>query len=127
MPYEITWYSEGEVLQVALHNDLSLEELNNINQQTTRILDGVKKSIYIVIDASNMNAGYYTVNHLRNTQHYLDHPNLSTVIVTSENKLNRLVTLLAFNLCRAQFIQFDSPEKAESYMSKKGISGSLLQ
>ena len=124
MPYKLTWYSFGEVLHLALDSDLSLEELDRINHETVEILNEAEQKMMLVIDVSKLVAGYQTVTYLRTTQHYMDHPGLNTIIVIANNKLNRLITLLAFNLGRARLIQFDSLEKTQWYMTQNGFSES---
>jgi hypothetical protein len=110
------------VLRLDLQGNPSLEEMRTINQSMMDILNESERNLTLLIDVSGMTAGYTTVNHLRNTQTYRDHPNMDAVVVVANNKLNRLITLLAFNLSRAQFVQFESLEIAQRYMVRKGFS-----
>jgi hypothetical protein len=121
VPYELTWYATGDVLRLDLQKGLSQDELRIINQAIVDILNESTRNITLLIDVSEMTAGYGTVNHLRETQRYPDHPRLDAIIVIANNKLNRLITLLAFNLVRAQYIQFDNLETARRYMVRKGF------
>lgn len=118
MSHELAWHLPGEVLQLSLHNGLSLEEMHKMNQQTLEVLEGVDQKLILLVDVSALAAGYQTADHLRNTQQYRDHPNLDSIVVVASSKLNRLVTLLAFHLSRAHFVQFDNTEQAHSYVRR---------
>jgi hypothetical protein len=121
MAYKLSWYAVDEVLHLALKKNLSIEEMKEINQQTAALLDSAPQNLTLLLDVSELTAGYATVDYLRSTQRYRDHYKLAAIVVIANNKLNRLITLLAFNLCRAIFIQFDSREKAQTYMSQRGM------
>jgi hypothetical protein len=119
MSYQLTWYSNGEVLRLDLLSRVPLDEMKIINQETVSILDKSEQKIILLIDASGLKADYTTVEHLRTTQLYRDHPKLSTIVVVANNKLNRLITLLTFHLSKARFIQLDSAEQAQEYITRQ--------
>jgi hypothetical protein len=121
MAFKLTWYAVDEVLHLSLKNVISPEEMREINEQTTEMLEGAGRKLSLIIDVSELIASYATVDSLRMTQRYRDHHKLDAIIVIANNKLNRLITLLAFNLCRAHFMQFDNREKAHTYMSQRGM------
>jgi hypothetical protein len=121
MAYKLTWYAVDEVLYLSLKNVISPEEMREINAQTTEMLESAGRKLSLMIDVSELIASYATVDSLRMTQRYRDHHKLDAIIVIANNKLNRLITLLAFNLCRAHFMQFDSRDKAHTYMSQRGM------
>ena len=121
MAYKLTWYAVDEVLHLSLKNVISPEEMREINQQTTEMLENAGRKLTLMIDVSELIASYATVDSLRMTQRYRDHHKLDAIIVIANNKLNRLITLLAFNLCRAHFMQFDNRDKAHTYMSQRGM------
>lgn len=126
MSYQLEWHSTGEVLGLDLRNKLSMDEMKLINQQTTGILDESDRNLILLIDASSLTAAYTTVDQLRLTQSYRDHPKLDAIIVIANTKLNRLITMLAFHLSRARVIQFDSKEQAEIYIANRGIARRTL-
>src|SRR5262245_9611879 len=108
MAYKLTWYAVDEILHLSLKNVITAEEMKEINHHTTEMLDDAGRKLSLIIDVSELTASYATVDSLRMTQRYRDHHKLDAIIVIANNKLNRLITLLAFNLCRAHFMQFDS-------------------
>jgi hypothetical protein len=122
VPYELTWYAADEVLRLELQDSLSPDRLKLVNQHVVDILNESGRRLALLIDVCHLKAGYATADHLRKTQLYRDHSNLETIIVVANSKLNRLITLLAFNLSRARFVQFDSMEKAQVYMTHRGFS-----
>jgi hypothetical protein len=124
MPYTLTWYAVGEALHLSLAGDLSLDEMSLINQHTTDILAIAERKLFLLIDVSALTSGYATVDHLRRTQKYMDHPKLEALVVIANSKLNRLIMLLAFNLARVPFFQFPNKEGAQEYMTRRGYSES---
>jgi hypothetical protein len=86
------------------------------NQHTIALLDKAERNLTLMIDASALTAGYTTADNLRTTQQYRDHPKLEAIVVIANNKLNRLITLLAYCTARARFVQFNSREEAQTFM-----------
>ena len=127
MSYKLTWYAVEEALHLDLHNSLSIDEMKLINRHTVDILNEFNRRLTLLIDASGLIAGYATANHLRDTQRYMDHPKLEAIVIVANNKLNRLITNLVFNIARAHVIQFDSREKAQTYMERRGFTVNPLR
>lgn len=126
MPYNLTWYAFGEALHLDLSGSLTLADMHLINQRTIDILASSDRKIVLLLDASALVAGYGTADQLRTTQRYTDHPKLDALVVVANSKLNRLITLLAFNLARAPFLQFSSRESAYAYFLRRGFSESSV-
>jgi hypothetical protein len=126
MPFTFTWYAVGEALQLDISGSLSLDEMKHINQRTIELLSGSEGKVVLVIDVSGLVAGYATADQLRTTQRYTDHPKLDTLVVVASSKLNRLITLLAFNLSRASFLQYSNLESAYAYLIRRGFSESSV-
>ena len=126
MPHDLTWYAVGEALQLDISGNLSVAEMHLINQQTIDILAQSEQKLVLLIDASGLTSGYLTADQLRSTQRYKDHPNLDALVIVASSKLNRLITLLAFNLALAPFLQFSSKETAKAYMIRRGFSESSV-
>ncbi len=117
MTHELKWHALGEVLRLELRDTISLDEMRVINQEIVDILNASERKIILLLDVSSLKAGYATVDSLGATQLYRDHGKLEAIVAVASNKLNRLVTMLAFHLSRARFVQFDNLEQAQPYMS----------
>lgn len=126
MPFTLTWYAVGEAVELDLSGKLTLDEMEIINQRASDLLTSSEQKIVLLIDASALVAGYTTADQLRTTQRYTDHPQLDSLVVVASSKLNRLITLLAFNLVRPPFLQFSSRESAHAYMIRRGFSESSV-
>ena len=116
MAYSLAWYQPDVVLHLTLDGHPTVAELQDIDQEVTAVLNGSRMKMRLLIDAANLKEGYQTANHLRDTQKYMNHPRLERILVVSDNKLNRLVTLLAFCVAHARFVQFENLQKAEDYL-----------
>lgn len=117
MGYDLQWHIRGEVLRIELHNVVSIDELREINRQAFDILDKSDRKLVFVLDISVLQVVYTTVEHLRNTQLYIDHPKLDTLVVIAGSKLHRLISLLAFHLSLARFVQCESIEQAQRFLT----------
>ena len=122
MTYTLSWHIPERVLYLTLDGQPALSELQSINREVMEILDQSESKIHLVLDVLNLRAGYDTSNHLRDTQQYMNHANLEGIFVVAENKLNRLITLMAFCFSRAYFAQFDNFQNAEAYFKRRGIA-----
>lgn len=121
MAYELKWNVFGQVIDLALYNHLSLNEMKAINQEVLGFLAEAHQKVVLVIDVSELNTGYYTVDHLRTTQQYMHHHSIDTILLVAMTKLNRLISLLAFNPSPLPLLQFEEPENAQQYLVERGF------
>jgi hypothetical protein len=118
MPYKLSWYKPEIILYLKLEGQLSLNELETVNQEIMSILDSIRSRVNIVIDATTFSATHQTTGLLRETQQYMNHPNLDSAFIVADNKLMRLITLMAFSISRAKVTQFNTMDIAESRIQR---------
>lgn len=126
MPHKLVWNTTGDILHLSLYNQITLDEMVIINEQIIGMLNRLDQKVILLMEVSTLNAGYTTVDQLRKTQEYIHHSKLDSLVIISRNKLNRLITMMAFNLGRVPFFQFDTEEKASGHVKRRGFSGSIL-
>jgi uncharacterized protein YpuA (DUF1002 family) len=119
MTYQLSWYIPDQVISLVLEGQPTIEELHHINHEVVDLLNHQSRQVNILIDAVKLKTGYQTVAQLRDTQKYMDHAHLNWAYVVADTKLNRLITLLAFSVSRAYFMQFDSFHKAELHLKRR--------
>lgn len=124
MAHELTWYTDGLVLRLDLKGQVLPDEMKQIDAQIRRTLDKNQPKLLLVINASLLAAEYLTVNDLRRTQQYIDHPHLDGIVVIANNKLSRLITMLVYGASQAGFVQFENFERAQAYIHLRGFSES---
>lgn len=122
MAHSISWYIPERLLCLSLTDQLSLEELTTINQSMTDILNGYHQKLTILIDSTEMKTGYQTADELRDTQDFMNHPKIDSVLMVSENKLNRLIMLMAFCVIPTKIIRFETMEKLEKFLKRSGYT-----
>ncbi len=125
MTHRLCWYANKEVLYLEFNGQINSEELHAINQKVVEILDASQVRVHIVINANSLQTGYKTAKELRETQSYMHHPQLEYAYVIAGNKLNRLITLMAFSRSRAKFVQFDTLNKVEFLLERRGYERTL--
>lgn len=121
MAFDINWSADGQVVDIALYNHVSLDEMQVINQRVMETIDQTSGKIAVLIDVSRLNTGYYTVEHLRTTQQYMHSQKVDAIVVVSDNKLNRLIGLLVFNLTYIPLFQFDDSAQAHRHLEERGF------
>lgn len=121
MPYILDWYKTHQVIYLEFNGNLTVDELQRVNHEIIHVLDASKDKMYIVINTTNFHVGYQSTHHLRETQKYMNHPALDSAFMVSDDKLTRLITLIAFSLSRAKFFQFDTMAVAEKMLHRFGL------
>lgn len=119
MSYEIVWYIPEEVLRLNMRGQSDKQELEEIDQAVLQILKENQRGVRLLIDFSELEVGYDTVNTLRSTQTYMNRQSVKSALFVTDNKLTRLITLLAFSMSRVLFIQFETLAQAESYLQSQ--------
>ena len=125
MSYTISWYTPDKVLYLEFNDTPQEKDLLDINNYVMDVIDKYEGKLSIVINMMKMRAGYETANKLRDTQAYMNHPAIESAFFVTDNKLNRLITILAFNLARARIVQFNDLKITREHLSRKGFHTSL--
>ena len=121
MAHEITWNTPRRVLQLKLSNNLSLEEFIEIDRQITERLQECDERIALIVDASDATFSPYSIERVKPTQKYLNSYQIVQLIVVGDKKLNRLVMMLLFNLCRPRLQFCDNFDQAKRYISMTNV------
>ena len=121
MPYTLSWHMQEKLIDLRLEGQLSVNEMKTISQDVMNILDDSQEKMHLLIDAMKFQSSYHTADQLRNTQKYMDHSRLDFAVLVTDNKLNRLTTLMAFCMARVPLMQFDSFSKAKQYLERRGF------
>ncbi len=118
MPYQLSWYKPETILYLKLEGQLSTHELQAVNQEIVSILDTLRARINILIDATDFTATHQTTSLLRETQQYMNHQYLDSAFIVANNKLMRLITLMAFSISRAKVVHFNTMDVLESRLQR---------
>lgn len=122
MTHTLTWYKPDQILYLALDGQPDLPEMETINREILNILDTHQAKLSIVVDITNMQAGYHTSEMLRTTQSYMDHPSLDEAFIVTNSKLNRLIALMAFCTARVRFSQFSTMEMVRQMLNRRDFA-----
>ena len=117
----LSWYIQDELLYLTLKGQLNQQKLKDISKEIVAILDASSKKIGIIIDVNDLEVTYQTTEQLRTTQHYMNHQQLSFAITITNNKLNRLITLMAFSTTRIKLIRCENIQEAETHLKQRGL------
>ena len=121
MGYTLSWYISGQVLYLKLKGQPKVQELKAINQEIVDILDSSQEKMSIVIDVNELRVSYTSTDQLRATQTYMDREQLVLALIVTDNKLNRLITLMAFSTTRTKFIQCKNLQEVEIHLKNRGF------
>lgn len=121
MSYSLSWYIPDRLLHLELYGSQTVRQLEDISQEVLSIVESSETRLHILIDLTQLRSGYQTADHLRETQEYMNHIKLESAFVISGNKLNRLITLMAFSLCSVPTMKFNSLVLAEKYLTSRQL------
>lgn len=117
----VRWYTSDKLLYIKFDGSINTPNLENISQQVIDILDRTENTISIIMDATDLECGYQSVNQLRDTQQYVNHDRMGTAFIVSANKLNHLIFLMAFNTSRAPIKKHITLSEAEAHLAQRGF------
>lgn len=121
MTYSLSCHMPDKLIYLTLDGQCSLEELQAANQEVMTILDASSVQLCIVFDVNNLVIDYLTSAHLRMSQAYLNHEQLELAMIITDNKLNRLVTMMAFSKTNTRMVQYHNYQQAEENLKRRGF------
>ena len=116
----VDWYVPNKVVRVPLRGKLYADSLQALDKEVHAFLALAIDDVALVFDAREVDVSYDTAAYLRKTQTYLTNHVTHAFLVT-DNKLTKLVTLMAFGSAHPHFRQFDSFDALDKYMHLRGI------
>lgn len=126
MSHTISWYIPERVLLLELDDQLKVQEFEAINHEIVDRLDSSQQKVIVVIDVNKMQINHQTANHLRDTQKYMGHVQLNTALIITDNKLARLITLMAFSTSRTRLIQCKNLKEVEINLKQRGFESTSI-
>jgi len=122
MADSVSWLIQNQVLQLTLPEKLTAKELSSINSDTEVVLDQQDEVISIYINADAVKATYQTSDVLRKSLTFVHHQQLDSLIAVSNNKLTRLILLMAFSTVNIPIARFDNHNEAHKYVEQHKTS-----
>jgi hypothetical protein len=124
MPYRVFWQVPQRILCVELEGSLSSDDFMYINQAVNNHLgdDTPDRPVVLLVDATRPNNLPRTFTQLKDSQTYALRRDLKLILVVSDNKFMRLMSLLIFNLCRPSLMFFDNISTALGYLDARLLS-----
>jgi len=121
MAYALTCHTPDKLLYLTIDGQTTIQELVVIDEEVTAILDTSHEKMCIVIDVNRLEVNYQTVEQLRLTQSYMDHKQLNLGLIITDNKLSRLITMMAFSAARTKVIQCLNFDIAVKNLKQRGF------
>ncbi len=120
MAYSVAWDIPGKVLYLKVLEEVSRQEFLEIDNKIKVCLGKYDTEILLVVDASQAKIAPYGIEQIKASQTYLQSRQIKQLLVISNNKLNRLVLLLLFNLCRPKLQFCDNFNQAQRFIEMSG-------
>lgn len=121
MAYALTCHKPDKLCYLTIDGQTNVKELVIIDQEVTAILDTSPDAMCIVIDVERLDVNYQTVEQLRLTQSYMDHKQLNLALIITDNKLSRLITMMAFSSVRTKVVQCLNFDIAVQNLKQRGF------
>lgn len=93
MPYSVAWFRPNHVIQLQLIGSVTLDEAKQINAELVALLDQAESPIHMIADATTLESFPKNILQIKNTQAYLQHPQLGWILFVS--KPNPLIRFFA--------------------------------
>ena len=119
MSHTIHWQKPGETIRLNLAGNLNRQELKDINQEMNILLQSGPNPLKVILDVTGLEADYTIADNLRDTQTYMNDGKVELVLIVTRNKLNHLIMLIAFSICRAHCVYFSTLEQANHFLQQR--------
>lgn len=122
MTYALSWYTADEVLLVELCDSVRNTDYVGLAAEVDAILQASPDQLDVIFDLRKMEVTYETQNELKALQDIVQHTNIYWVYFISDNKLKRLVVLLAFGLLgQINLTQYQTFESLVTVLERRGF------
>lgn len=119
MKYTLSWYVPNQVIYVMLEGLPDRNEAVQMDEEINHMLESYEK-IIIILDIDNMKANYQTTDLLR-VLTCVQHNNLDAILTLTENKLNRLMSLMAFGTSPTLTKQFATTQEIQTFLKQRNV------
>lgn len=111
MSYELSWRSKNALMLLEISGNYTVAEAIEVNRMILEELDKSNNQFAVLIDASEM-ARSFDFRSIRNVQSFMNHDNLTNILVASRDRSIRLTMLVIFRLSKARLHLFEDLEEA---------------
>lgn len=115
--YKIQIDNEAPIFHASFTGDVSLGDFAVLNEQVNVWLgqaDQYTRSV-LVLNIKAASSIPPSIEEMRQVQRYASRTNLTWILVITDNKLHRLILMLALHLSRPQLQFFPSADQAEQF------------
>ena len=120
MPYEVAWRQPGKLAFVRVYGDFTIEELEQSVHELVSHLDQGEPPIYILADATELEAYPLNIAHLNKAvRPLMQHPALHWIAAVIQSPTTNFFANTVAQLTAAKLASFKTLEQAEAFIAKQ--------
>jgi hypothetical protein len=120
MPYEVSWYIKGRVMQTRIYGNVTMDELYAIDKELTALLESSSTVVHSLGDMTGLETHPNSVLELQNSQTYLKHPRMGWLVIYGyESKILNLISTLMKQVFRVRLCVLKSQTEAVAFLREK--------
>lgn len=118
MPYNISWWSEGEVLYLKLYGHLTLDDLEQVTQKSLEYLEASSTIIHAITDATDVESTPSNIPTLLRKMNAGQHRNSGYTIIITSNKLITFIANTLLQVLKMQVRIVQTKEEAQKILDR---------
>jgi hypothetical protein len=126
MPFEITWYEKGRIVNARAVGNLSLEEIDGANRQIIEHVNQGQSPVHLFIDVTAVGKVPTNLNQMKKSMDVLNNPNLGWAVLVGANPVARFLASVISQVMKIRFTIVSTMDEALSFLARQDTSlGSL--
>lgn len=117
----VSWLVPDHVLKITLPKQTTTELLAKITAEVDNILDRQTEKVIMYIEANDLNVTYTSADVLRTMLPITANEHLDCMVTMSNNKLTRLILLMAFSVASVPVMRFEEQQQVNDYLLNRGL------
>jgi hypothetical protein len=122
----VTWYIPGQVIYIGWGHTVTMQELGNVSDRVTALMDTASGPVYILNDARRVRQHPQHPLQVRHTMTFLDHPRLQCFAsVTSNAVLRFMATVVPQMISFTESNVYGRIDEALLYIRRTSVNDPL--
>lgn len=122
MGYQTGWYIENRIIFTQYGEKITLEEMQNVNDDVQKLLDEGNAPVHIIFDVSQLKEFPIDLSKARETLAHFSHPKMGWLIGYGMNPVMKFLSTVIANMFGVQLKSVNSFDEALSLLKRIDFS-----
>jgi hypothetical protein len=119
MPFEITWYEKGRIVNARALGNLDLDEIADANRRISEQVNQGKPPVHLFIDATAVGKVPTNLNQLKKGMEILNNPNLGWAILIGANPIAHFLATVISQVMKLNFTIVATTDDAVAFLARQ--------